>query len=60
MSAPAETPAVAVPAEEVKSTETPAAEPAPVAAKEEVTEPAPAAEAPKEEAKAEVSLPAVL
>ena len=57
MSAPAETVAAPAPAEEVKTTETPAVEPAPAAVEPpKVEEAAPAAEAPKEEAKAEVSV----
>ena len=58
MSAPAETVAAPAPVEEVKPTETPAAEPAPVATEPKVEEaavPAATEEAPKEEAKPEVS-----
>ncbi len=59
MSAPAETVAAPAPVEEVKPTETPAAEPAPATETkvEEAAAPAAAStEAPKEEAKPEVSL----
>lgn len=56
MSAP-ETAVAPAPVEDVKPTETPAAEPAPPAAEEPKTEEtAPAAEAPKDEPKAEVSI----